>query len=97
MPDARRTRRRPARARPGKHSPPWELLHGLHGKLALGTSHPRGLPSRPDFLYLVSTIGLGTHVSNHKDCVFPRLRYSWLGLGSATQLPFLATLRILCR
>lgn len=52
MPGPRRTRRRLARARQGKHSPSWRLLHGMHGKLALGTSHPRGLPSRPDFLYL---------------------------------------------
>lgn len=40
----------------------------------------------------VPTAGLGTHVSDHRDCVYPRLRYSWLRLGYATQVPFAATL-----
>lgn len=98
MPGARRTRRRLARARPGKRSPSWGLLHRLHGQAGHSAPHTRAACLRAQTSSIwVSTTGLGTHVSDHRDCVFPRLRHSWLGLGSATQKPQLLFLATLCR
>lgn len=85
----------PTPTAPGKHSTSWELRHRLQSQLVFNSSAPhiRAACLAPSLsLSRYPPPALGLMLATPRDCVYPRLRWSWLGLGSAAQLPLLATL-----